>query len=217
MPDLATPRRPRPPYWWCQVGGWGIYFLVNVSASQGYVSSSARLFGSFALLSVCGILLTHSYRKFLISRDWLALPIRKLLPRALAANLVMAALLLAALFVYFTIVQSDGVVLSPRGRSGSVAMLFVFFFNDFIIVTLWSGIYYGVVYFRRHRTLELERYQAQTALAEAELRGLKSQLNPHFFFNSLNSPARAGGGGSGARAGSDHAAGGHSAVSPRIR
>ena len=99
----------------------------------------------------------------------------------------MAVLLLTALYVYFAMMPANSVALLPRGSGGSLAMLFVFLFNDFVIVTLWSGIYYGVVYFRRHRTLELERYQAQTALAEAELRGLKSQLNPHFLFNSLNS------------------------------
>ena len=187
MKDRAAGARPRSPYWWCQIGGWGLYFAVNVASSQAYLPFSWRLLASFALLSGLGILLTHAYRGFLIRRNWLALPIRKLLPRALGANLLLAVVLVVALYLYFVVVPTSSVELSPRGRTGRTAMLFIFLLNDFIILTLWSAIYYGVVYLRRHRTLELERYQAQTALAEAELRGLKSQLNPHFVFNSLNS------------------------------
>ena len=80
-----------------------------------------------------------------------------------------------------------GTFLRRTGSHFFVATFVIFVFNDFIILTLWSGIYFGDAFAQRQRRMEIERYQAQTALAEAELRGLKTQLNPHFLFNSLNS------------------------------
>jgi len=41
-------------------------------------------------------------------------------------------------------------------------------------------------YFTRARNQELERAQLQQALAESELQALKSQLQPHFLFNTLH-------------------------------
>jgi two-component system, LytTR family, sensor kinase len=41
-------------------------------------------------------------------------------------------------------------------------------------------------YFTRSRNQELERAQLQQALAESELQALKSQLQPHFLFNTLH-------------------------------
>ncbi len=186
MRDRPTPR-PRAAYWWCQVGGWGAFLLVNIFTSQGFLAFSWSVTAGYVLLSASGILLTHLLRSYLLRHGWIDLPIAKLIPRLAFANFLLAIVLVAIVAGYFCLNPPVGHSFGGHGSLALVATLFVFIFNDFIILTLWSGIYFGVAYFKRQRRLEIERYQAQTALAEAELRGLKSQLNPHFLFNSLNS------------------------------
>jgi two-component sensor histidine kinase len=189
MNTRPKPPKPRPAYWWCQVGGWGAYLLVNLVASQGFYVLNARVVGGFVFLSATGIVLTHAFRDFLFRRGWMDLRAAQLVPRVVAVNFVLALAIVALVYVYFSILPpaSKAPWSSRPAPTGYFSILVVYTFNDFIILTLWSGIYFGVAYFERQRRLEIERYQARTALAEAELRGLKTQLNPHFLFNSLNS------------------------------
>ncbi|HEY1770842.1 MAG TPA: histidine kinase [Chthoniobacterales bacterium] len=187
MQNRSTPPRPRAAYWWCQVAGWGAFFLVNIFTSESFLSPSWRLTTGYLFLSALGVLLSHGYRAFLLRRGWLELPVPKLIPRAVAVNLLLAVVLVALVTLYFTILPPSGQWYGKHGLTALFATWAVFVFNSFIIFTLWSGIYFGVAYFQQQRRAEIERYEAQTALAEAELRGLKSQLNPHFLFNSLNS------------------------------
>lgn len=187
MKDRSTPPRPRPAYWWCQVAGWGVYFLVNVFIGQIYFTPNWRLISGYLFLSLLGIFFTHAFRFFLLRRGWLTLPVPKLLPRVLGVNLLLAVALVFCVGVYFSVLPPSSPSFVSKTPAVQAPMFFVFVFNSFIIFTLWSGIYFGFAYFEQHRRLEIERYQAQAALAEAELRGLKSQLNPHFFFNCMNS------------------------------
>ncbi len=187
MPHRSTPPRPPAAYWWCQAGGWGGYFLVNAFTSAGFVTPSWRLASGYLFLSVLGVFLSHGYRAFILRRGWIDLPVPKLIPRAIATNFILAVVLVALVTLYFFVVPPPGHGYGAHGRVALIATWGVFIFNDFIIFTIWSGIYFGFTYFKQQRRAEIDRYQAQTALAEAELRGLKSQLNPHFLFNSLNS------------------------------
>ncbi len=187
MNQRSTPPPPRAAYWWCQAGGWGMFFLFAVFTSKGYAALSWNTVGGYFLLGCCGVLLTHILRGIVLRRRWIDLPIVKLLPRLIGTNLLLALVLVAIVWSYFIILPPPNHVSWLHDLPATVAIGASFIFNDFIILTLWSGIYFGVAYFNRQRRHEIERYQAQTALAEAELRGLRSQLNPHFFFNSLNS------------------------------
>jgi two-component system, LytTR family, sensor kinase len=54
---------------------------------------------------------------------------------------------------------------------------------DYAVVVVASHAY---EYFMRARNQELERAKLQQALAESELQALKSQLQPHFLFNTLH-------------------------------
>jgi two-component system LytT family sensor kinase len=54
---------------------------------------------------------------------------------------------------------------------------------DYLVVLVAAHAY---EYFTRARNQELERAKLQQALAESELQALKSQLQPHFLFNTLN-------------------------------
>ncbi|MCC5873426.1 MAG: histidine kinase [Gammaproteobacteria bacterium] len=58
--------------------------------------------------------------------------------------------------------------------------------SSFYIILCWSGLYFGLKYYRM---LLVERDRALSAMAnarEAQLRMLRYQLNPHFLFNTLN-------------------------------
>lgn len=180
---------PRPPtaYWWCQFSGWSGLLLINIFTTQGFTPVTWRVVGSFIWLSVLGLLASHGLRALILRRGWIDLPVGRLLPRIVSANLALALLLVGAVWLYFLLLPQPGPVSWMKGGRAMAAANFLFVFNDFIILTLWSGIYFGFAFFKRQRRMEIERYQAQTALAEAELRGLRSQVNPHFFFNSLNS------------------------------
>ncbi len=60
-------------------------------------------------------------------------------------------------------------------------------FNGVWIFSLWSALYFVYHVFERLRRLQVEQFQLSASAKEAELRALKSQVNPHFLFNSLNS------------------------------
>jgi two-component system, LytTR family, sensor kinase len=51
------------------------------------------------------------------------------------------------------------------------------------------GAIYAFTYYDRYRERELAAAQLETQLAEARLRMLRMQLNPHFLFNSMNTIA----------------------------
>ncbi|HEY5037324.1 MAG TPA: histidine kinase [Chthoniobacterales bacterium] len=187
MNNRSTPPRPPAAYWWCQAGGWGAFFFFLVLSSKTYTAFNWDIAGGYFLLCICGILITHGWRGFIWRRGWIDLPIAQLLPRVIAGNLSLSILLVAIVWIYFVFLPPPHAISWRADHGATVAAAATFVFDDFIILTLWSAIYFGAALFKRQRRMEIERYQAQTALAEAELRGLKSQLNPHFFFNSLNS------------------------------
>jgi len=73
----------------------------------------------------------------------------------------------------------------PRSLEGLIHGMYIFanLIWDYILI-LVAAHAYG--YFQRARNQELERLELQQALATSELQALKSQLHPHFLFNTLH-------------------------------
>jgi signal transduction histidine kinase len=57
----------------------------------------------------------------------------------------------------------------------------------FILIALWLLIYMVWHYLERNRNDELNRVNLEKTVKELELKTIKSNINPHFIFNSLNS------------------------------
>lgn len=55
-------------------------------------------------------------------------------------------------------------------------------------LTYWAivGVSHGIQYYRRYRERELRASQLETRLAAARLEALRTQLQPHFLFNTLH-------------------------------
>jgi len=59
--------------------------------------------------------------------------------------------------------------------------------NGMLLFCGWFSLYFIYHTFERLRRMQLEQLRLAASVKEAELRALKSQVNPHFLFNSLNS------------------------------
>lgn len=55
-----------------------------------------------------------------------------------------------------------------------------------IVMWAWSGLYLGIAQWYEYREQQRRRLQADAEAQRARLRMLRYQLNPHFFFNALN-------------------------------
>ncbi|HOO10434.1 MAG TPA: histidine kinase [Cyclobacteriaceae bacterium] len=168
-------------YWSLQLGGWAFYAIVQIAASviaaEGLGVSTQRII-FFGYEAVFCLLLTHGYRHFINEWRWLGLGMPRLIPKVIVTVCVLGAIMyFLRIPISFPLrMYSKEVAFDPENIFwGSLYYVIIFF--------LWSILYFIYNYFERYnKSLKLEAYAR-----EIELNNLKSQLNPHFIFNALNS------------------------------
>jgi hypothetical protein len=167
-------------YWTLQIGGWVAYavfqILFSILASGAEVKSPRLL--SFIFEALLCLLVTHYYRNYINENKWLSMGLARLIPRVVAAVLLMG-IITYFLRIPFSIVLGTYI---PENAFNPEKMLTGIFFYAFFFF-LWSVLHFTYNYFERYnKSLQLE-----ASIKEIELSNLKSQLNPHFMFNALNS------------------------------
>jgi hypothetical protein len=179
-------------YWVCQLLGWGIYGLsqvYNVILTMHVPLGRAVL--EVGLLNVSAICLTHGLRAFMRRRSWGTLRMPALLPRVLAASVVLGVVQ-AAIMHYMAVASmwalddiEDAAVLASLPDI-LLNPLVLRILNWSVAFLVWIAMYLGITSLRDRHAAELRQSELTRALQLSELRLLKSQLNPHFLFNSLN-------------------------------
>lgn len=170
-----------------QLGGWSFFLLTQLvlirlfSAGRGAVPGDAYL-GLLRLVAI-GLLVTHYTRPFLHRWGWKSLGWRSLTPRIFALGLFLAAIwCLAEYLIDFGMLRIERPAKYPLPL-----LLMMSWLNCSIVMVGWLGIYFFYGLFERLRLLEVEQLRLAASAKDSELRALKSQINPHFLFNSLNS------------------------------
>ena len=176
-------------YWACQVGGWGVYAGSKAWAALFYLHLPWLPTITAALvLHGAALGLTHALRGFVRRRKW------GMLPRGrLALRIVLAGLVLGVPFGFATnltplaALHDPGILEDGSGLSaGPGVVLLLNTINWALVFMIWLALYFSALAVRQFRAAELRESELARALQLAELRLLKSQLNPHFLFNALN-------------------------------
>lgn len=133
------------------------------------------------LLVLGGMTLTHFLRKYLLKNKWFGLGTTDLISRVLLANIV-----LAFLFCIWQYVLSN-IFYAQMPNVSSFSQLIKPFMSAYLILLAWSLLYFTWSYIEGNRSRIITQLQLQNDMQDLELKSMRSNLQPHFIFNSLNS------------------------------
>lgn len=171
-------------YWIAQLTGWAAYCLL---VTFNILTSDPKLVDVIFLVNVAsifvfGILTTHFQRFLIIRLNWLELRLPSLIPRLMFTSFLSALILGFTTNTIWFITN-----FSKTGNYISLTQFIVEVFALLILVLFWNAIYFTVHFFQKSRYQEFHNLELAASNKESELKNLRSQLNPHFLFNSLNS------------------------------
>jgi two-component system LytT family sensor kinase len=168
-------------YWTLQVGGWTAYFASQIITSvlaSGDVEIRPQRVTFFVFEALFGLLLTHFYRNYINERKWLSMSMARLIPHVLGAVMLMS---ISIYFLRMPVSWAMGLFVASTAFDPGTMVSGVLYYA--LIFFLWSVLHFIYNFFERYnKSLKLE-----ASIKEIELKNLKSQLNPHFIFNALNS------------------------------
>ena len=167
-------------YWICQVGGWTFFAALNLVFFKLSYTTDIKDILNYLIWLPVGISITHLFRFILLKYHILRLSILSQIPIVAVSGFIQAFLfffLTVGLAKLFGIITYKINTIAAFSNILSLTVIFIF----------WSLIYFGFHFFDNYKKSEIQNLRLEANTKEIELNKLKSQLNPHFMFNSMNS------------------------------
>ncbi len=164
--------------WWAIFGVWTTGQHILYSAALGYTipfeEAAARAFFSAAVWASITLLVFRLVRRFRLDK-------RPRVKRVLAHVVAGVVISLGEIGVTIAVSRSVGWAIEPF-----VELFPRAFPANIVYYWLLVGVGHGLEYYRRMRQRDAQNERLSRRLAQAELHLLKTQLHPHFLFNTLH-------------------------------
>ncbi len=142
-------------------------------------------FKTASLSALCGILIVYGIYKITFILDKI-IPWKKQIGNrlfiGLVTHLVFAFFTFYALFFLYDVCTISSVNFTEYYKDILIKIAIVFF----ILILIYEVIYFALYSYYSYATLQIETVKQERKQIELQLKALKSQLSPHFLFNSLN-------------------------------
>jgi two-component system LytT family sensor kinase len=138
-----------------------------------------------AVMTLCGILATHLLHVLTLRHRWDLLPVKRLLPVVMPACMMLAVTISLLINSITAFATGPGFGVRMMGH-GLLMEVFSTSIIAFFLLGMWAALYYACHAFTRLHQMEVTTLRSDSAIKEARLQTIATQLNPHFLFNSLN-------------------------------
>ncbi len=175
-------------YWKCQLIGWSLaslYWLLMGIIGANFSLPLAIL--HFICDLIIYILPSHLFRTISLKNHW-----EKLAPKKLIVIVLPMVILLGFIFMLLTIGKNYFVSFyfypgfQPTFSASFSASWLVTWVTGIRLMSIWILAYYLYHYAQAELKASKESARLSLIAKNAQLENLTAQLNPHFFFNSLN-------------------------------
>ena len=168
-------------FWTLQVLCWLIFTLVN-GGLNGLVAGRWSVVIINSLVGVWGFVATLAFRRFIHRRGWKDYTLSRLVGPALLGIAVVSLIWIGtSIFNAYLLAPLLGLP-----RLSILGMFIGSMISGLLITAIWTVSYFSYHFFRKYTQSEIEKWKLQATLKEAQLAGLRTQINPHFMFNALN-------------------------------
>ncbi|WP_082408764.1 sensor histidine kinase [Verrucomicrobium spinosum] len=169
-------------YWRCQMAMWfgciGLGWWGSFLDPSPHVEGGLHPLWGTVFFSTAAVLLTHAYRWVILAGKWKEKKLGALWPRVVAASLVCAGIVTGLSWTM------DRPTWEAEGFGAGLAALLVVWIS--LQLMAWSGAYFSLHYYVQLQEAKVQKLRVDMSVKEAALASLRSQINPHFLFNGLN-------------------------------
>ena len=162
---------------------WGLLFCSPfLFAYGGNASVSLERYVGFVIMPLTFMTVFYVNYGILTPR----LLFRKRLGRFILANLLLIAAVLLIQHIWHEMCRLYIETEPPRENRGDPPPVYFFIAWNAMLMALTVGLAVAIRMTGNWYRIEAEKQQIEKERTQAELKNLKSQLNPHFLFNTLN-------------------------------
>lgn len=165
-------------FWIAQVIGWTLFMLSNYLIQSASDLPSKMVMLNAVIPFFAGLFITSGYRYLIKDKNWKSWNFGKMIMLILGSTFLLTTV--------FVLVTFGAFMLILKIKEPMVLAMLSNFFIFFIVLLAWNMIYFCIHYFINWNQAEIEKWKLAAEMKDAQLGSLKSQINPHFVFNTLN-------------------------------